>query len=361
LEFVRTSSPVSSSPWQFPDFGRDVAIALQQQQCDVIHLQHCAPYIPSIRARNPRSKIVLHLHAKWLSQHNFARLEHWLRHVDLVTTVSHYLTERTKRDFPTIADRCETIYNGIDAQEFARNRDYDATRSLEKRILYAGLVSPHKGLHVLLEAFKLIVQRFPNVRLDVAGPIQSLPFEENFDLKDRELLDRLSSFYARGAMPYLKASFSSAPSSAEAYLSHLKRLVRENIVGKVTFLGFIPRSQLIDLYYSADVFAFIPIWNEGFGIPPVEAMAAGVPVVASRSGAVIETVKHQQTGFLVEKDNPQQVADAILTLLENDSLREGMGKCARKHVLHHFTWDRVATQMYERYSTLARKRDGISG
>ena len=45
-------------------------------------------------------------------------------------------------------------------------------------------------------------------------------------------------------------------------------------------------------------------------------MAAGVPVVASHSGGVFETVMHQQTGFLVEKNNPQQVADAILTLLE---------------------------------------------
>ena len=349
---VQTCSPASSSPWQFPDFGRQVAIALQKEQCDVIHLQHCSPYIPAIRAYNPRSKIVLHLHAEWFSQNNPARLQRWLRHVDLVTTVSHYVTEKTKRDFPAITDRCETIYNGIDVQEFARDRDYGATRSAEKRILYSGGVSPHKGLHVLLEAFKLVVERFPNVRLDISGPIGNYPLEENFDLKDREQLDGLAHFYARGAMPHLRAKFLSGPSPAEAYLSYLKRLVPQNMSSKVTFLGFIPRSQLIDRYYSADVFAFTPIWNEGFGIPPVEAMAAGVPVVASRSGAVVETVTHQQTGFLVEKNNPQQVADRILTLLENNSLREAMGKCARQHVLKRFTWDLVAARIYERYRTL---------
>lgn len=354
LRLVHTSSPTSSSPWQFPDFGRQVAIALQQQQCDVIHLQHCAAYIPAVRARNPRSKIVLHLHAEWFSQNKPARLRRWLHHVDLVTTVSHYITEKTKRDFPMIADRCETTYNGIDPQEFTRNRTFDATRSAEKRILYSGAVSPHKGLHVLLEAFKLVVERFPNVRLDVIGPIGAYPFEETFDLKDREQLNRLAQFYGRDAMPYLKAKFSSAPSRSEAYLSHLKRLIPHAIASKVAFLGFIPRSQLIDQYYSADVFAFTPIWNEGFGIPPVEAMAAGVPVVASRSGAVVETVKDQQTGFLVEKNNPQQVADAILTLLENDLLRETMGKHARQHVLNHFTWDRVVAQMYVRYRALCR-------
>src|SRR6476660_6255347 len=74
-KLIRTSSPDSISPWQFPDFGRRVAITLQEQQCDVIHLQHCAAYTPIIRARNPHSKIVLHLHAEWFSQHRPARLQ----------------------------------------------------------------------------------------------------------------------------------------------------------------------------------------------------------------------------------------------------------------------------------------------
>ena len=351
LRLVQTSSPISSSPWQFPDFGRHVAMALQQQKCDVIHLQHCLAYAPAIRARNPRSKIVLHLHAEWFSQNQPARLQRWLRNVDLVTTVSQYITQKTKRDFPAIADRCETTYNGIEAEEFARDGDYGAKRSAKKRILYSGAVSPHKGLHVLVEAFKLVVERFPNVQLDVAGPIGNYPFEENFDLRDQEQLHRLARFYTDDP-PYLTTKFSSSASSADTYLSCLKHLVPQNISGKVTFLGFIPRAHLIDRYYSADVFAFTPVWNEGFGIPPVEAMAAGVPVVASRSGGVGETIIDRQTGFLVNKNNPQQVADAILTLLENDSLRETMGKCARQHVLNHFTWDRVAADLYKRYRGL---------
>jgi len=350
---VRTASPVSSSPWQFADFGRDVAERIQQEHCDVVHIQHSAPYIPAIRAANPHSKIVLHLHAEWFSQNNPARLHRWLRHVDLVTTVSHYITQKTKRDFPAIADRCETTYNGIDALEFSREPDRYRTPQNPKRILYSGAVSPHKGLHVLIDAFKLVAERHQNVRLDISGPIVSYEFEEVFDLRDdRDQLDKLAHFYARGAMPYLKTKFSSAPSPSEAYLAHLKQLVPENLRDRVTFLGMIPRSELVDRYYTSDVFAFAPIWNEGFGIPPVEAMAAGLPVVASRSGAVVETVKHRETGFLVEKNDPRQTAEALLTLLENDSLRESMGRTARQHVLHHFTWDRVASGMYSRYQTL---------
>ena len=66
----------------------------------------------------------------------------------------------------------------------------------------------------------------------------------------------------------------------------------------------------------------------------------------------METVKDRETGFLMEKNDPRQTAEALLTLLGNDSLRESMGSAARQHVLDHFTWDRVATGMYARYQTL---------
>jgi spore coat protein SA len=120
----------------------------------------------------------------------------------------------------------------------------------------------------------------------------------------------------------------------------------------VAFRGFVPRPELVDLYYSADVFAFAPIWDEGFGIPPVEAMAAGVPIVATRSGAIPETVKDKQTGFLVSKNDPRALAESILKLLRDDDLRRKMGRAARVWVRENFIWDRVAENMYKCYSDL---------
>ena len=114
----------------------------------------------------------------------------------------------------------------------------------------------------------------------------------------------------------------------------------------------IPRQELLDRYYSSDVFAFPPIWDEGFGLPPVEAMAAGLPVVASRSGTVEETVVQGLTGFLVEKNHAGELAQALLLLLKDDALREAMGRAGRRRVLKHFTWSRVAAGMYTRYEQL---------
>jgi glycosyltransferase involved in cell wall biosynthesis len=118
----------------------------------------------------------------------------------------------------------------------------------------------------------------------------------------------------------------------------------------------IPRQELLARYYSSDIFAFPPIWDEGFGLPPVEAMASGLPVVATRSGTVVETVLDGETGFLVEKNNVEQLAQALLFLVKNDDSRELMGRAGRRRALKYFTWDQVATRMNERYTQLCHDR-----
>jgi glycosyltransferase involved in cell wall biosynthesis len=150
----------------------------------------------------------------------------------------------------------------------------------------------------------------------------------------------------------VKSRFSPANPRDGVYLSQLKASLPPDVAEKVLFLGLIPRQELIDRYYSSDIFAFAPIWNEGFGLPPVEAMAAGLPVVASRSGAVTETVIEGQTGLLVEKNNVEELANALLVLLKDDVLREAMGRAGRRRVLEHFTWFKVAKQMHARYDEM---------
>ena len=127
-----------------------------------------------------------------------------------------------------------------------------------------------------------------------------------------------------------------------------------DLTSKVTFHGFLSRPELVDHYYNADVFAFPPIWNEGFGCTPVEAMAAGTPVVVTRSGGIVETVRDNETGFLVEKNDAHALAEAILKLLENDALRKRMGTAARKRALEHFHWNRIVAAMHDRYQSLCQ-------
>jgi len=354
--FMEIASPLSSSNLLFPSFGRQVAMDLQKEQCDIIHVQHCSQYVPILRAFNPTAKIVLQIHAEWFSQCNLAIIERRLRSLDLLFTVSDYVTRKTQRDIPALADRCETMYNGIDTREFDREKDYEAaSRRKEKRILYIGGVWPHKGTHVLLDAFRIVAARYPQVRLDIVGP-QSItyPLEECFDLADEAMLRSMAPFFAKNRMALLQAKLGFGASSQGPYLGLLKAKLAGELADKVTFHGFLSRPELVDHYYAADVFAFPPIWNEGFGCTPVEAMAAGTPVVATRSGGIVETVRDGETGFLVEKNDCHALAAAILRLLEDDVLRERMGKAARQRALENFNWDRIIAAMLSRYQSLCR-------
>jgi glycosyltransferase involved in cell wall biosynthesis len=352
-KIIPRSSPISTSRWMFPGYGRRVAMDLSRQHFDVIHLQHCSQYIDVIRAHNPEAKIVLHLHGEWFSQSDPRVLEDRLEQLDLLTTVSNHITEKTKRTFPTIAPLCETTYNGIDAQEFAEEPDYEARREqTPKRILYAGAVSPHKGLHVLLDAFGLVSPLFPDAVLDIVGPLGSYPIEENFDLEDQETIATITRFYPAGLWTAIRSKLLGSSMEGE-YLSYLKASLPRSVASKVAFIGMISRSELVARYYGADIFVFPPIWDEGFGLPPLEAMAAGVPVVASRSGAVVETVVDNQTGFLVEKNNAEELAQTMLELLRNPERRESMGRAGRKRALELFTWDHVSKDVHRRYEVLS--------
>src|SRR5207249_1569227 len=169
---------------------------------------------------------------------------------------------------------------------------------------------------------------------------------------DQILLPSVAPFYAKNRVARLKAKLGIGAPDQGTYLGLLKEKLAGDLAGKVTFHGLLPRVELIDHYYNADVFVFPSIRNEGFGAPPVEAMADGTPVVATRSGGMVETVRDQETGFLIEKNDCHALAEAILKLLENDALREHMGKAARRHVFEHFNWDTIVAAMHDRYRRL---------
>ncbi|HXE13957.1 MAG TPA: glycosyltransferase family 4 protein [Bryobacteraceae bacterium] len=345
-------SPVSSADWFYPEFGRQVAADVRKEQCHVIHIQHSSQYAPVLKTLNPSSKVVLHLHAEWFSQMHFPRLAERLRHVDMVTAVSDYIVKKTNRDFTETIGKSEALRNGIDPEEFSRKPIFSRAPDREKRILYSGAISPHKGIHVLLEAFYKVLHYCPDVRLDIVGSLSNYPVEETFDAKDEASLRKFGGYYAKNRAARLKVKLGRASRDAGTYQEYLKTLLCGAAAERVHFLGFIPRPELIDLYYQADVFAFPPVWNEGFGLPPLEAMAAGVPVVASRSGGVVETVQDGRTGFLVEKEDSDSLADALVMLLKDDAGRETMGRAARRRAFESFTWDVIAREALERYRGL---------
>ena len=128
----------------------------------------------------------------------------------------------------------------------------------------------------------------------------------------------------------------------------LEELSRKyEVKGHVKFVGFVDEN-LKPLYYkAADVFCLPSIiTSESFGIVNLEAMACGVPVVASKIGGIPDVVKNGKTGILVPPRDPKALAEAIICLLQDENVRRKMGRNARKKA-ENYSWKRIA-EKYER-------------
>ncbi len=131
---------------------------------------------------------------------------------------------------------------------------------------------------------------------------------------------------------------------------------RLGLEGAVRCVSGISDAELARLYGEAEV-AVVPSLYEGFSLPAVEAMACGVPVVATTGGALPEVVgRDGETGLLVRPDDPGALAAAVGRLLDDPALRARLGDAGRQRVLHRFTWQVTARGTAECYSALLAGR-----
>ncbi len=324
--------PFYASKLFFCGFYRQVAKDLQAQQCDVIHMNIVFQFVPLIRAYNPQAKIVLHIHSDFLPLFDPVMVEHCLKSVDLVIGCSDYLTNQVRKYLPHV--NSQTIYNGADIRHFTVANDQNKANQKEpKQILYVGRISPEKGVHVLIDAFNKVVSRYPQVQLKLVGSENAVVPWYTLDREDPQI---------QNLLPYYQGS----------YRSHLQDRLTSTAASSVFFLGKVPHFELLEYYQQADIFVFPSVWNEAFGMPIVEAMSMRLPVIATRGGAFPELVEDEKTGLLVERDNADALAEAILRLLVDDNLRIAMGEAGKHRAFEQFAWDHQAEKLLEQYHAM---------
>jgi len=116
---------------------------------------------------------------------------------------------------------------------------------------------------------------------------------------------------------------------------------------KIVFPGFVADEHLPALYNLADLFVF-PSLYEGFGLPPLEALACGTPVITSNASSLPEVVG--QAGLMVEATDVEALAEAMKRVLEDDALREGMVIKGLEQA-KKFTWEKAAAKLLNLYET----------
>lgn len=177
--------PLFASSLYYLKYAWQVARDLRLEKCDVVHIQNFSQFAPVIREFNPKIKIVLNMHCEWLTQLDRAMIESRLREIDLVIGCSEYITEKIRRRFPHFAERCQTVFDGVDINYFvSKNRRSASEKNGIKQLLFVGRVSPEKGVHVLLDAFQKVMEHYPQAQLNIVGGHGSLPVQFEVALSD---------------------------------------------------------------------------------------------------------------------------------------------------------------------------------
>ena len=144
----------------------------------------------------------------------------------------------------------------------------------------------------------------------------------------------------------------------DSWLGYLKRKIfqingDQNGQGApVNLAGLIAPNQLANYYQQSDVFVFPSVCHEAFGMPLAEAMVAGLPVVASDGGAFPELVEDEKTGLIVKRSDADALAEAIIKLLSDSSLRDSMGKLGCETAIKRFSFEQMTEDLYHQYQQL---------
>ena len=296
-----------------------VARILKEKRPDVIHTHNTQPFIDgTIAAMLAGVKTVVHTdHARSFPDKRRYMFAEWL--------ISHYaykivgVSEHTANNLISYEkiskDKLVVIPNGIDGAQFQSPFDPESKKrelgiSNTGPIIGLGVrLSEQKGITYLLQAMPALVAEFPSIILLIAG---SGPLEETLKSEAEQL----------------------------------------GVNNNVHFLG--PRLDLNEIIRLFDVYVLPSLW-EGLPMVLLEAMAAGLPIVATDVGGVATAVHDGQNGLLVTARNPDLLASSLIRLLRNESWRRDYGSFGRRIFDGQFS-ARIMTEKYER---LYERRIGI--
>ncbi|MBM3130287.1 MAG: glycosyltransferase family 4 protein [Chloroflexi bacterium] len=318
-QIVRTApaSPFARVAWEqivLPFLAR-------QQRLDVLHSPHYTmPLVKSVRAVVTFHDLTFFLYPQMhlLYKRVFFRtmLPLSARRADALIAISHSTRADILRVLRTPLERVTTIPYGI-APHFQPITDAQARDAFCKQhnlprpfILYVGNLEPRKNLPTLVRAFAQLV---------------------------------------RAGLPHTLVLAGSRGWHAAPIFATIREL---DLSSRVVFTGYVPQSDLPMLYSAADLFVY-PSLYEGFGLPVLEAMACGVPVITSNISSMPEVAG--DAGILVDPNDAPALADAMSNLLTDSSLRATLAAkgLARARM---FSWERTAQATLDVYTRVAQSR-----
>jgi glycosyltransferase involved in cell wall biosynthesis len=305
----------------------DCRATIKRLHCDIAHIPHLfsiprnlpCPYVMTVH------DVLEHMYGAGEGSSlrrslHFHLTRHVLKGAKRILAVSKFTKSEIEKLFAIPSQRIEVIYNAID-ERFLRGHASEADRQiLAERylvtypfVLYAGRISPHKNLVRIIEAFSALKAQLEK---------QS----QYADLKLIIIGDELSKH------PDLR-----------------RTVIRSGVQNDVRFMGFIPIEMLRLFYDAAKVFVF-PSLYEGFGLPPLEAMAQGTPVVTSNISSLPEVVGN--AAVLVNPENVFEIMRGLQRVLLDQSVRDKIRQRGYEQA-KKFSWDASAQRILAVYKEVA--------
>ena len=282
---------------------------IRGQHYDMVIVENRPGYILKLRAQT-EARCVLHLHNDFLNAKS-KQAANIVKGYDKIICVSDYITQR----IPNGEQKSETVHNAIDIQHFQHAQPIDrkvlGLSDDDFVIVYSGRLNKDKGILPLIEAFRSITD-IPRIKLLIVG----------------------ASTYGKDTVtPFIRQ------------LQEAAAPVRDSIITT----GFVDYQQVPSYLKMADIAVVPSQWEEPFGLTVVEAMAAGVPLIATRSGGIPEIC--EGTAILVNREDTTQLAEAIRTLYQHPEQRLQLSKTALERSLQ-FSKERYAEQFFESLTNL---------
>src|ERR1700722_2040930 len=300
---------------------------IKRQECDLVHIPHLfwmprglsCPYVLTVH------DLLEHMYGS-RNASSFRRSLHFyltrrvLRKAARVIAVSQFTKNEIEKLLAIPNDRIEVVYNAID-ERFLHGHATEADRGLTAQrdlgnypfLLYAGAIRPHKNVVRIIEAFSALKSELQKE--------QVMP-----DLKLIIIGDDLSSH------PRLR-----------------RTVVSGGVQNDVRFLGFVPIEVLRIFYDVAKIFVF-PSLYEGFGLPPLEAMAHGTPVVTSNTSSLPEVAGN--AALLVNPENVFEIRKGLQRALLDPALRSQMMQRGYEQA-QRFSWTTSVSRILEIYREVA--------
>jgi glycosyltransferase involved in cell wall biosynthesis len=348
--------PYFASPLYYREYFSQVARDLAARRPQVVHLPNQMQFAALFKRALPAAKVIAHIHQDELAKLDRGLLRRDLADVDAVATVSEFVTARARARLPEMAARIHTIGNGVDVLRFrpaARGRRVPERerRARALKLLYVGRIAPDKGVHLLMEAFDRLTREGVSLELTLIGKPGLMPFDllSRLLAGDEPALAAVSEFYGRSWSSWLAKEILG---HGRSYESALRAPLSPAACARVSFLGTVSQQALIRAYRGADLLVLPSIWQESYGLPVAEAMACGVPVLASASGGVPELVDDGVTGRLVPRMDTRALACALREMSADPARLREMGRAARTRAERLLTWTRSAERLERIYLDL---------